>query len=209
MPFGLCNSPSTFQILMNHVFHPFIHHFVLVFFDDILIYSKTWQSHLFHVDKILHLLLQHQIFLKRSKCAFGFSEVEQLGHIVGKDGVWVDPKNIEVLQDWTRPNTIKSLCGFLGLTDYYCKFVQNYGKIVAPLTSLLKNSSFTWALTMDQDFQALKATMCTTSVLALPDFTKTFVLECDASGKGIGVVLMQEGKPLAFNTKQFSKFHLG
>jgi hypothetical protein len=84
MPFGLCNSPSTFQSLMNHVFRPFLHHFVLVFFDDILIYSKTWQSHLSHVDQILHLLSQHQIFLKHSKCSFGASKVEYLGHIVGK-----------------------------------------------------------------------------------------------------------------------------
>jgi hypothetical protein len=92
MPFGLCNSPSTFQSLMNHVFHPFIHHFVLVFFDDILIYIKTWTTHISHVDQVLHLLSQHQLFLKKSKFSFGASEVEYLGHIVGKDGVRVDPK---------------------------------------------------------------------------------------------------------------------
>jgi hypothetical protein len=194
---------------MNHVFHPFLHHFVLVFFDDILIYSKTWQSHLSHVDQILHLLSQHQLFLKHSKCSFGASEVEYLGHIVGKVGVRVDHKKIEAMQDCTRPKTIKSLCGFLGLTSYYRKFVWNYGNIVAPLTTLLKNNYFTWTLTTDQGFQALKAAMCTTPVLALPDFTKTFFLECDASGKGIGVVLMQEGRPLAFTSKQLSEHHLG
>jgi hypothetical protein len=117
MPFGLCNAPSTFQSLMNHVFHPFLHHFVLVFFDDILIYSKTWTTHLSHVDQVLHLLSQHQLFLKQSKCAFGASKVEYLGHIVNKDGVWVDPKKIEAMKDWPRPKTLKSLCGFLGLTD--------------------------------------------------------------------------------------------
>jgi hypothetical protein len=85
MPFGLCNAPSTFQSLMNHVFRPFLHHFVLVFFDDILIYNKTWTYHLAHVDRVLHLLSQHQLFLKQSKCAFGTSEVEYLGHLVGKD----------------------------------------------------------------------------------------------------------------------------
>jgi hypothetical protein len=95
MPFGLCNVPSTFQSLMNHVFHPFLRHFVLVFFDDIPIYSKTWQSHLSHVNQVLHLLSQHQLFLKHSKCAFGASEVKYLGHIVGKVGVSVDPNNIE------------------------------------------------------------------------------------------------------------------
>jgi hypothetical protein len=131
MPFGLCNSPSTFQSLMNHVFRPFLHHFVLVFFDDILIYSKTWTTHLSHVDQVLHLLSQHQLFLKQSKCAFGASEVEYLGHIVGKDGVRVDPKKIEAMQDWPHPKTLKSLRGFLGLTGYYRKFVKNYGKIAA------------------------------------------------------------------------------
>ena len=99
MPFGLYNAPSTFQSLMNHVFRPFLHHFVLVFFDDILIYSKTWTYHLTHVDQVLHLLSQHQLFMKQSKCSFGASKVEYLGHLVGKDGVKVDPKNIEAVQD--------------------------------------------------------------------------------------------------------------
>jgi hypothetical protein len=99
MPFGLCNAPSTFQILTNHIFSPFLLHFVLVLFDDILIYSKTWTDHLAHVDRIIHLLSQHQLFLKQSKCAFGTSEVEYLDHLIGKNGVRVDPKKIEAMQD--------------------------------------------------------------------------------------------------------------
>jgi hypothetical protein len=162
MPFDLCNAPSTFQSLMNHVFHPFLHHFVLVFFDDILIYRKTWQSHLAHVDQVLQLLSQHKKILKKSKCAFGASEVEYLGHIVSKDGVRVDPKKIEAMQDWSHSKTLKSLHGFLGLTRYYLKFVKNYGKIAAPLTTLLKKNAFSWTLVVDHSFQALKATMCTT-----------------------------------------------
>jgi hypothetical protein len=188
---------------MNHVFHPFLRHFVLVFFDDILIYSKTWTDHLTHVDQVLHLLSQHQLFLKQSKCVFSASEVEYLGHLVGKDGVRVDPKKIEAMKDWPHPKTLKSLRGFLGLTGYYRKFVKNYGKIAAPLTALLKKNSFTWTPAAAQAFQTLKTAMCTTLVLALPDFTKTFVFECDASGKGIGVVLMQEGQPF-FTSKQLS-----
>jgi hypothetical protein len=204
MPFVLCNAPSTFQSLMNHVFHPFLRHFVLVFFDDILIYSKTWTTHLAHVDRVLHLLSQHQLFLKQSKCSFGALKVEYLGHIVGKAGVRVDPKKIEAMQDWPRPKTLKILHGFLGLIGYYRKFVKNYGNIVVPLTALLKKNSFTWTPTVDQAFQALKEAMCTTPVLALPDFTKTFVLECDASGRGIGAVLMQDGGlwPLPTNNCQ-------
>jgi hypothetical protein len=138
MPFGLCNSPSTFESLMNHVFHPFLRHFFLVFFDDILIYSKTYTNHIMHVDRVLHLLSQRKLFLKQFKCAFGALEVEYLGHLVGKDGVRVDPKKIEVMQDGMQPKTLKSLCGFLGLTGYYRKFVKNYGKIATPLTALLK-----------------------------------------------------------------------
>jgi hypothetical protein len=153
MPFGLCNAPSSFQSLMNHVFRPFLHHFVLVFFDDILIYNKTWQSHLAHVDQVLHLLSQYKSFLKHSKCAFGASEVEFLGQIVGKAGVWVDPMKIESMQDLPRPKTIKRLHGFLGLTGYYRKFVHNYGKIVAPLTALLKNNSFTWTPALIRPFK--------------------------------------------------------
>jgi hypothetical protein len=193
MPFGLCNAPSTFQSLMNHVFRPFLRHFVLVFFDDILIYRKTWTDHITHVDQVLRLLSQHRLFLKQSKCAFGASEVEYLGHLVGKDGIRVDPKKIEAMQDWSLPKTLKILRGFLGLTGYYHKFIKNYRKIAAPLTTLLKKNSFTWTPAAAQDFQTLKTTMCTTPVLALPDFTNTFVLECDASGKGINAVLMQEG----------------
>jgi hypothetical protein len=131
-----------------------------------------------------------------------------LGHLVGKDGVRVDPKKIESMQDWSHPKTLKILRGFMGLTGYYHKFVKNYGKNAAPLISLLKNNSFTWTPATAQAFQTLKMGMCTTPVLALPDFTNTFVLECDASGKGIGVVLMQEGWPLAFTSKKLSEINL-
>jgi hypothetical protein len=161
------------------------------------------------VDQVLHLLSQHQLFLKQSKCDFGTSEVEYLGHLVGKDGVRVDPKMIEAMKDWPNAKNLKRLHGFLGLTGYYHKFVKNYGKIAAPLTSLLKKNSFTWNPTTTQTFQTLKMAMCTTLVLTLLDFTKTFVLECDALGKGIGTILMQEGRLLAFTNKQLSEQYLG
>jgi hypothetical protein len=147
--------------------------------------------------------------LKQSKCAFGASEVEYLGYLVGKDGTRVDPKMIEAMQEWPHPNTLKSLHGFLGLTGYYRKFVKNYGKIAAPLIALLKKNSFTWTPVATQAFHTLKMAMCTTPVLTLHDFTNTFVLECDTSGKGIGVVLMQEGRPLAFTSKQLSERNMG
>ena len=140
---------------------------------------------------------------------FGASKVEYLGHIVGKDGVRVDLKKIEAMQNCPLPKTLKSLRGFLGLTGYYCKFVRNYGKIVAPLTALLKKNAFTWTPTTDQSFHALKEVVCMTHVLALPFFTKDFVLECDVSGEGIGVVLMKDGRPLSFTNRQLLDKHLG
>jgi hypothetical protein len=180
MPFSLCNAPSTFQSPVNIVFHPFLRHFVLVFFDDILIYSKTWTAHLAHVDKVLHILSQHQIFLKQYQFAFRALEVDYLGHIVAKYGVRVDPKKIEAMQDWPRPKTLKRFHGFLVLIGYYCKFVKNYGKNATPLMALLKKNAFTWTPTTNKSFQELKEAMCTTHILSLPDFTKTFVLEWDS-----------------------------
>jgi hypothetical protein len=183
MPFGLCNAPSTFQSLMNHVFCPFLCHFLLVSFDDILIYNKKWTNHPSHVDQVLHLLSQHQLFLKQSKFSFGTSKVEYLGHLVGKEGTRVDPKNIEAMQDWPHPKTLKRLRGFMGLTIYYCKSIKNYVNIVASLTALLKKNYFTWNPINAQALQTLNMSMCTTPVLALPYFKNTFVLECDASEK--------------------------
>jgi hypothetical protein len=205
MLFGLGNSPSTFQSLMNHVFRHFLHHFVLVFFDDILIYSKTWTTHLAHVDLVLHLLSQHQLFLKQSKCAFGASKFKYLGHLVGKSGFRVDPKKIEAMQDWPHLKTLKILHGFMGLTGYYCKFVKNYGKSVAPLTALLKKNYFTWTPAVAQAFQTLKMAMCTTPVLSLPNFTKTFVVECDASRERNWSSPYARGWPLSFTSKQHSE----
>eukprot|EP00253_Pinus_taeda_P003014 PITA_03014 len=180
-----------FQSLMNHILKPYLRKFVLVFFDDILIYSGTWAAHLQHVDLLLQLLRKHKLWVKKSNCAFGMEEVEYLGHIVGREGVKVDPKKIQAMQEWPQPKTLKSLRGFLGLTGYYRKFVCNYGRIAKPLTQILKKNSFFWTEEAKQAFIALKNAMCTTPVLALPDFTKSFVIECDASGTGLSQLISQ------------------
>jgi len=139
--------------------------------------------------------------MKHSKCSFGASEVEYLVHIVGHKGVRADLENIHAMQEWIRPMTLRSLCGFLGLTDYYRKFFHHYEKIAGPLTNPLKKNAFTWIEVAKQAFSALKQSMCTTPVLVVPDFTKQFVLECDASSKGSGEMLTKEGHPLAFTSK--------
>ena len=150
---------------------------------------------------MLQLLKEQQLYAKLSKFFFGVKEVEYLGHIVSHEGVRVDPNKVNSMMDSTIPKTLKNLRGFLGLTCYYRKFVWHYGRIAAPLTSLTKKDEFSWTLEETKAFEQLKEVMCTTPILTTPNFTKTFIVECDSSRNGIGVVLMQEGRPLDFESQ--------
>jgi hypothetical protein len=198
MPFGLCNAPLTFQAIMNSIFRPYLQKFILVLFDDILVYSPTWNVHLLHVKQTLDTLRQHQFFAKASKCVFGQQELEYLGHIVTHRGVKVDNSKIAAMVAWPPPTTISELRGFLGLTGYYRKFVQNYGIIARPLTNLLKKGKFGWNEEANTTFLALKQAMTTMPILAMPNFDDSFTIETDASGDDIGAILSQQGKPIAF-----------
>jgi hypothetical protein len=183
MPFGLTNAPATFQGAMNTVLAPLLRKCVLVFLDDILVYSPTLETHVRHLHQVLQLLQQHKLHAKLSKCTFAQLELSYLGHRISRTGVAIEQDKISKVQDWPIPLNVKELRGFLGLAGYYCKFVHNYGIITRPLTELLrKNTQFLWTPAANSAFCALKQALTSAPVLALSDFTKRFVIETDASG---------------------------
>jgi hypothetical protein len=207
MEFGLTNAPPTFQALMNGVLHDYLRRFVLVFFDDILIYSLSWSEHLQHVHVVLTTLRQHQLAVKQSKCVFGSRSVAYLGHVISAGGVSMDPAKVDAVQAWPTPRTPRALRGFLGLVGYYRKFIRDYGSIAGPLTQLLKKEAFVWSPEATATFSTLKQVLTTAPVLQLPNFDKPFIVNCDASGTVFGVVLHQEVGPIAFYSQPVAPQH--
>ncbi|KAL0544658.1 hypothetical protein IC582_019776 [Cucumis melo] len=199
MSFGLTNAPAVFMDLMNRVFREFLDTFVIVFIDDILIYSKTEAEHEEHLRMVLQTLRDNKLYAKFSKCEFWLKQVSFLGHVVSKAGVSVDPAKIEAVTGWTRPSTVSEVRSFLGLAGYYRRFVENFSRIATPLTQLTrKGAPFVWSKACEDSFQNLKQKLVTAPVLTVPDGSGSFVIYSDASKKGLGCVLMQQGKVVAY-----------
>ena len=170
------------------------------------VFSKTEEEHVKHVKEVFEILRQQKLYAKLAKCDFGKSELTFLGHVVGAEGVKVDPKKIEVVKEWPDPRDVHNVRQFLGLTNYFRKFIQGYAAICRPISALLcKGEDFAWTTECKIAFQALKEALVCAPVLALPDFSepfKIFEVICDASGFGIGAVLMQKGRPIAFEGRK-------
>ncbi|XP_074322839.1 uncharacterized protein LOC141659812 [Apium graveolens] len=203
MSFGLTNAPAAFMDLMNRIFKEYLDKFVIVFIDDILIYSKTEEDHAEHVRTDLEILRKKKLYAKLSKCEFWLQEVQFLGHIVSNEGIKVDPIKIEAIMNWERPRTPTEVRSFLGLAGYYRRFVQNFSRIATSLTKLTrKNEKFIWNDKCEESFQELKRRLITAPVLSLPDDQGNFVIYSDASHKGLGCVLMQHDKVIAYASRQ-------
>ncbi|TYK11888.1 ty3-gypsy retrotransposon protein [Cucumis melo var. makuwa] len=206
MSFGLTNAPAMFMDLMNRVFREFLDTFVIVFIDDILIYSKTEAEHEEHLRMVLQTLRDNKLYAKFSKCEFWLKQVSFLSHVVSKAGVSVDPTKIEAVTSWPRPSTVSEVRSFLGLAGYYRRFVENFSRIATPFTQLTrKGAPFVWSKTCEDSFQNLKQKLATAPVLTVPDGSGSFVIYSDASKKSLGCVLMQQGKVVAYASRQLKR----
>ncbi|CAI7751476.1 unnamed protein product [Closterium sp. NIES-54] len=182
MLFGLCNAPATFQAEMNHILRPLLEECVVVYLDDILIYSKNMKEHVEHLRKVSEILRENKFYVKLSKSDFDLKKVKFLGHMVSAEGVHVDPRKIESVKKWKVPENIKELQQFLGFANYYNRFVPQYAKIAAPLTNLLKKDTpYKWDTPYQQAMEQLQTALTTAPVLILPDPDKNYVVEADAS----------------------------
>ncbi|WVZ83534.1 hypothetical protein U9M48_030671, partial [Paspalum notatum var. saurae] len=206
MSFGLTNAPAFFMYLMNSIFMPELDKFGVVFIDDILIYFKNEVEHEEHLRIVLSRLREHKLYAKFSKCAFWLNKISFLGHILSGDGIEVDPEKVKEVLNWKTPETVTEVRSFLRLAGYYRRFIQDFSRIAKPMTKLLqKNVMFTWGHETEQAFQTLKKLLTTAPVLVQPDVTKPFEVYCDASGIGLGCVLMQERRVVAYASRQLKK----
>ncbi|GKE78579.1 putative reverse transcriptase domain-containing protein, partial [Tanacetum coccineum] len=201
MPFGLTNAPAVFMDWMNRVCKPYLDKFVIVFIDDILVYSKDEEEHGCHL-KIMELLKKEILYAKFSKCDFWLDSVQFIGHVIDRSGVHVDPAKTEAIKNWATPTTPTEVRQFFGLAGYYRRFIEGFSFISKPLTKLTrKDKKYEWEKEEEEAFQTLKQKSCSAPILALLEGTEDFVVYCDASLKGYGAVLMQTEKVIAYASR--------
>ena len=206
MPFRLTNALAAFMDLMNRVFSPYLDKFVIVFIDDIIVYSGSPEEHVEHLRTVLQILRERQLYAKFSKCQFWLDKVAFLGHVISAEGISVDPRKIETIVNWKPPTNVSEICSFLGLAGYYKKFVDGFSNIATPLTNLLKkDQKFEWSDTCQHSFEELRQRLTTALVLALPSGKGGYVVYSDASIQGLGCVLMQDGRVIAYASRQLKK----
>ena len=207
MPFGLTNAPAAFMDLMNRIFKAQLDKFMVVVIDDILIYSPTEEEHTNHLRQVLQILREKRLFAKLSKCEFWLKSVAFLGHIISDAGVSVDPKKVEAITNWPRPTNVTEVQSFLGLAGYYRKFVEDFAAIASPLNKLTRKwTKFEWSTACEDSFQKLKERLVTAPVLALPSGSGKFTIYSDASKNGLGCVLMQNDKVIAYASRQLKQY---
>jgi hypothetical protein len=206
MSFGLTNATTHFMYLTNSVFMLELDKFVVVFIDDILVYSKNEEEHEQHLRIILQWLRDHQLYAKFSKCAFWLKEVPFLGHVISDEGIAVHPSKVQQVLDWKSSRSLMQIRSFLGLAGYYHRFIPNFSKIAKPMTKLLeKEAKFKWSPQWEEAFLTLKQLLTTTPVLAQHDIEKPFDVYCDTSNTGIGGALMQDGRAIAYASQQLQR----
>jgi hypothetical protein len=194
MSFGITNAPAYFMYLMNSVFMMELDKFVVVFIDDVFIYSKKEKEHAKHLWIVLQRLRDHKLYAKFSKCGFWLNSVKFLGHTISKHGISVDPSKVQEVMDWKPPKSVHQIRSFLGLAGYNRRCIPDFSRIAKPMTELLKKEvKFVWSEACEKAFHTLRQHLTSAPVLVQPDNSKPFEVFCDASGTGLGCVLMQEG----------------
>lgn len=209
MPFGLTNAPATFMRLMNDVFHEYLDKFVIVFLDDILVYSKTYPEHREHLRLIMQKLREAKLFGRPLKCSFFMKEVNFCGYVISEGKVQMQPQKIDAVQKWPVPQSVTHLRSFLGLANFYHKFVQNFATIAAPLYLLTrKGRPWQWTVAAQKAFDELKVALTSAPVLILPDMSKPFIVTTDASLVATGAVLAQDHgqgeQPIAYLSQKLN-----
>jgi hypothetical protein len=206
---ALTKVPATFQTVMNSILHPYIRNFVVVYIDDILIFSKTEAEHQAHVRLVLKVLKREKFYICKVKSSFAQKEIKYLGHIVNEQGIRPDPKKVEAVQTWPVPKNVHDVKSCLGLVNYFRKFIEHYSEIAMPLTNLTKKSHpWVWIGRCQDAFELLKQKLTEASLLRTPDESLPYEVVMDASDLGLGGVLLQEGQPVAFESKKFNDAEL-